>query len=95
MTKRYEFKVLGESTLDDTTKGWKHKCGAILMGKTVFLTVRDGVSSLSGSGEVQREVVPYCPTCEPNIRTYGSISPDGTIDHPSYILEQESQPASN
>lgn len=95
MAKQYEFKVLGESTLDDRTKVWKHKCGETLMGKTVSLTVRDGVSPLSGNGEVQREVVPYCPTCEPDIQTHGSILPDGSIQHSSYILTPEPQPASS
>lgn len=93
MAKQYEFKVLGES--ERSGKEWRHSCGVVLMGKTVFLTVRDGVSPLSGNGEVQSEVVPYCPTCEPNFQTHGSILPDGTIQHSSYILSPETQPTSS
>jgi len=51
-----------ESTKDET--GWTHRCGESVMNAVVILSHRDGVSTLSGSGETQRLDVPYCPACE-------------------------------
>jgi len=46
--------------------GYVHSCGTDIMGKELYLTVRDGVFGLSGSGETRPETVPYCPKCEMN-----------------------------
>jgi len=59
--------------------GYRHDCGTMLKGKIVYLTVRDGVFPLSGSGEVRRETVPYCPKCEREPEGLGFVSSGGTI----------------
>ena len=59
--------------------GYKHQCGTELKGKDVYLTVRDGIFPLSGSGDVRTEIVPFCPKCEREPEGHGFISSRGTI----------------
>lgn len=59
--------------------GFTHICGTVIEGVTVYLTVRDGLFPLSGSGDVKREVVPYCPNCEYEPQGSGTISPGNRI----------------
>lgn len=68
-----QFKVLGESVKDPETGDYIHKCGAFVMGKTVYLSVRNPLMPMAGSGEVVTQVVPYCPTCETPPPQYGTI----------------------
>lgn len=61
---RAVYPILAESSSDDNG-GYVHdKCGATLMGTTVFHPIHDGPFALSGGGGVWEEVVPYCPVCE-------------------------------
>ena len=48
------------------------KCGEDIITTQIAHTVRDGLFSLSGSGKVQREPVPYCPKCEKKPVFHGS-----------------------
>ena len=59
--------------------GYKHQCGTELKGKVVYLTIRDGLFPLSGSGEVKNQTVPFCPKCEREPEGHGFISSRGTI----------------
>jgi len=83
-TPEYKFTVLDESGYTEG-KGWKHKCGAELMGKTAYLTIRDGLFPLSGNGDVETVEIPYCPNCEEPPKSHGTTYPDGTVDHPSFV----------
>jgi hypothetical protein len=69
--KKYE--VISESVQDPENGSFVHKCGAILLGKTVYLSVRNPLMPLAGSGEVLQQVVPYCPDCGPVPPSYGTI----------------------
>lgn len=54
------------------------KCGTVLLGVRVHHPIHDGPFPLSGSGQVQIEVVPYCPTCQEKPSEYGNpIRPEG------------------
>jgi hypothetical protein len=69
------------AVLDESKKvkdGYVHSCGTDIMGKELYLTVRDGVFGLSGSGETRPETVPYCPKCEDEPKS-GYITPNGHI----------------
>lgn len=69
------YPVIEESARTRDGKEWVHKpCGTILLGKTVHLSVRDGLFPLSGTGEVVRETVPYCPTCETEPSSHGTTN---------------------
>ncbi len=59
-------------------KGYRHSCGRWIQGVEVYLTVRDGIFPLSGSGETRKTEIPYCPACEEK-PTGGHINPDGSI----------------
>ena len=39
-------------------------CGSEIQTTTVYHPIHDGPFPLSGSGRVQRQIVPYCPKCE-------------------------------
>lgn len=66
----YAYPILGESTHDDD---WTHdKCGTVLLGARVAHPIHDGLFPLSGGGDVQMEVVPYCPTCEKKPSFHGT-----------------------
>lgn len=51
---------------ESTQKGdeWVHKCGTTLLCQVVIHSIHDGPFPLSGSGQVYREEVPYCPACQ-------------------------------
>lgn len=68
-----KYKVLSESVRDPEDDSYIHKCGAVVMGRTVYLSVRNPLMPLAGSGEVIREVVPYCPDCGPVPSEHGTI----------------------
>ena len=55
--------------------GYLHTCRTYLMGKEVYLTVRDGMFPLSGGGEVKTQIVPFCPKCEREPEGHGFIMP--------------------
>ncbi|MBI4215758.1 MAG: hypothetical protein HY602_03475 [Parcubacteria group bacterium] len=74
------WKVLTESQRADDKEGWIHNCGTDIMGVAVFLSVRDGLFPLSGTGETVNEVVPYCPKCEYAPEGHGTINLKGVID---------------
>jgi len=58
------------------SNGYIHSCGTYLMGKTVYLTVRDGLFPFSGGGDVRTVTVPYCPNCEEEPKGDGYITPN-------------------
>lgn len=67
------YTILTESTRQ-SDGGWKHdKCGTELLGANVHHPIHDGPFPLSGYGNVEIEVVPYCPTCEPKPSESGSV----------------------
>ena len=72
--------VLTESRRAADDEGWVHNCGMDVTGITVFLSVRDGLFPLSGTGETVNEVVPYCPKCEHKPEGHGTIDLKGVID---------------
>lgn len=58
------YPIIKESTRQG--EDWVHdSCGTILLGKRVTHSIHDGPGFLSGGGQVHVEVVPYCPSCEP------------------------------
>jgi hypothetical protein len=73
-----------EESVRDPNGDYTHICGAVLLGKTVFLSVHDSPFALSGNGEVVTEVVPYCPNCDNEPRTYGT-----TRTNPSDVSDVE------
>jgi hypothetical protein len=68
-----EYKVLSESTQDPEDGSYVHKCGATVLAKTVYLSVRNPQMPLAGSGDVIRQVVPFCPDCGPMPPDHGTI----------------------
>jgi hypothetical protein len=57
------YPVLDESIQDKKANTWTHKCGSVVMAARVLHPV--WVRPFTGGfGEVDIEVVPYCPTCE-------------------------------
>lgn len=57
---------------------YKHNCGSEILGKSLAFSIRDGVSSLSGSGEVRNITVPFCSNCEKE-PSFGEITPEGKL----------------
>lgn len=58
-----EYSVLGQSIYDEDAGIWTHECGSLLAAADVIRQVRYKAMPLAGPGEVRREIVPYCPTC--------------------------------
>jgi hypothetical protein len=55
--------VLGEST--KANGRYVHdRCGTEILGTTVPLSVHTDLLTPVGTGEVSRQTVPYCPSCE-------------------------------
>lgn len=69
--------VLTESTpivKHGELKGYKHnQCGETVMAFIDHRPIWDGPFPCSGSGQVRRETVPYCPKCEEKPATLGPI----------------------
>ena len=60
------YQVLDESTYNKTKAEWVHdKCGTVLLAQHVIHPVHDSIwgGAPIGWGEVETEVVPYCPAC--------------------------------
>jgi hypothetical protein len=67
-----DYPVLAESTRQ-AAGGWVHdKCGTELLGAKVYHPIHDGPFPLSGSGRVEIETVPYCPTCQEKPKEQGA-----------------------
>ena len=67
--------VVDYGAIPDPDEGWKYyrlpdrnyacwTCNSGILVKTVSNSVHDGLFPLSGSGEVRRQQVPYCPICD-------------------------------
>lgn len=64
-------KVLTESTERADGK-FVHSCGTTLLGARVHHSIWDGPFPCSGSGRVEVEIVPYCPTCQEKPSEHGA-----------------------
>ncbi len=50
---------------DGLLTGYKHSCGADILGTEILVSFRDDDSiPMVGGGQARQEVVPYCPNCE-------------------------------
>lgn len=68
------FVLVREST-GSSAKGYTHQCGEEILAKSVPCSIHDGPFPLTGHGEVQMVVVPYCLKCEREPAS-GTISSD-------------------
>ncbi len=59
-----QYPILDECTRHENGELTHNTCGTKIMTATVRHPVHDGPLPLSGSGEVDIELVPYCPACE-------------------------------
>ncbi len=66
-----QFPILEECMLHENGEFTHNVCGTKIMTATVRHSVHDGPSPFSGSGEVDIELVPYCPTCEEKPSEHG------------------------
>lgn len=78
------FSILGESICDEETGAWMHSCGTRLASATVTHSLHLRAMPLAGFGEVQREEVPFCPSCQK------APNPNG---EPRYIEDIEAREA--
>lgn len=63
--------VLSESTGKEGV-GYKHSCGEEIKATTVYHPIWDGPFACSGSGQVHRETIPFCPECETPPNEHGA-----------------------
>jgi hypothetical protein len=64
------YAVLDESV--EVNGEWLHRCGTVLASQVVSHPIHDGPFPLSGSGQVYRETVPYCPKCHAKPAPHGA-----------------------
>jgi hypothetical protein len=57
---------------EQTDEGWVHSCGSVLLAARVHHTVHDSPIPLAGSGRVEVQTVPYCPTCHEKPSDFGA-----------------------
>ncbi|HDZ54599.1 MAG TPA: hypothetical protein ENI19_01125 [Candidatus Nealsonbacteria bacterium] len=70
--------VLTESTRKPD-KCYTHTCGTEILGEKIAHPVWDGPTPLSGHGQCEYEMVPYCPKCENKPNPQGvPITPKGS-----------------
>lgn len=70
-----------------TDEGWVHSCGATLLAARVHHTVHDSPIPLAGSGAVQVQTVPYCPTCHEKPSDYGAPITRTTTEWPPVTIK--------
>ncbi len=68
----FEYSILEECTRHENGEYTHNACGAKIMTVTVRHSVHDGPSPLSGGGDVDIELVPYCPTCQQKPSEHGA-----------------------
>lgn len=75
------YPILKESTSYPEWQEWIHdKCGTALLAAPVKHSIHDGPGSLSGSGDVVTETVPYCPNCESKPSENGAPLRENPVD---------------
>lgn len=65
------YPILEECTLHENGEYTHNACDTKIITVNVHHPVHDGPFPLSGSGEVDIELVPYCPTCEEKPSEHG------------------------
>ncbi len=68
----YAYPILDGCTRHENGEFTHNACGTKIMTATVRHSVHDGPFPLSGSGDVELELVPYCPTCEEKPSEHGA-----------------------
>lgn len=75
-----QYLILDECTRHENGEYTHNVCGTKIMTVNVRHPVHDGPFPLSGSGEVDLELVPYCPNCQERPSEQGAPVPQRQVD---------------
>ena len=79
--------VLAESKESDS--GWLHSCDTYLLGAKVVHSVHEMPHALAGSGQVETQVVAYCPLCHEKPSPYGAPITPSTTEWPKVLVRRK------